>query len=115
MVQAPAPPRSYAYCSDTAFWEPLADFIRGADLLYHESTFLNSEKLRAHETMHSTAEQAARMAVLSGARSLLLGHFSSRYDDMGMFYAESVPVFSAVKVAEEGCTYEVPLGVPEER
>lgn len=103
----PQPLRAYAYCSDTAYWEPLAEFIRGADLLYHESTFLEKESARAHETYHSTAGQAARMAARAGVGQLMLGHFSSRYDSTDRFIEEAIPHFSNSILAEEGKTFSV--------
>src|SRR6185436_18049284 len=68
----PDPPRSYAYCSDTAYYEKIAPHIHGVNMLYHESTFLESEKDRAKETFHSTAKQAAAMANLVSAKRLVL-------------------------------------------
>jgi len=104
----PAPPlRSYAYCSDTAVWEPLTEYIPGVDLLYHESTFLNREKTRAAETFHCTAEQAAEMAKKLNVGQLILGHFSARYDDMDKFTEEARPIFPNSVLAEEGKTYAV--------
>ncbi len=95
-------PKSYAYCSDTMYWERLVDFISGVDLIYHESTFLNSEKERAKQTYHSTAEQAAKMAALLGAKKLILGHYSSRYTDLQPFIEQAKPFFENVILADEG-------------
>jgi ribonuclease Z len=105
---APMPLRSYAYCSDTAYSEPLAEWIRHVSLVYHESTFLESERKRAKETFHSTASQAAQIAALAGAGGLILGHFSSRYEETERFAEEAAPYFPLAVVAEEGKTYPVP-------
>lgn len=105
--QPPDAIRSYAYCSDTMYWEPIAEFIRGVDLLYHESTFLERESARAKETFHTTASQAAQMAALAGVNKLILGHFSSRYDDMDQFLTEAKPHFQNVVLAEEGKVFAV--------
>lgn len=105
--QPPDAIRSYAYCSDTMYWEPIAEFIRSADLLYHESTFLEKESARAKETFHATASQAAQMAALAGVHKLILGHFSSRYDDMDQFLMEAKPHFQNVVLAEEGKVFPV--------
>ena len=67
--------------TDTLFRESFAEYVKGVDLLYHESTYGNEFADLAKETFHSTAGQAARMAVLAGVKHLLLGHFSSRYPD----------------------------------
>lgn len=98
----PPPPRSYAFCSDTRFFEALAESIAGVDLLYHESTFLEDRIDRAAVTFHSTASQAAKMAVMANAKHLLLGHFSARYTELDDFLAEARPVFQNVSLATEG-------------
>ncbi len=101
----PPSPRSYAYCSDTRFFEALANDIKNVDLLYHESTFLENKRLRASQTFHSTAYQAAQMANLCGAKKLILGHFSARYDDLNLFLEEAIPVFAQTELAKEGTTF----------
>lgn len=100
----PPAPRSYAFCSDTRFFPELASYIRGVDMLYHESTFLDDRADRAEVTFHSTASQAARMAALAGAGQLLLGHFSARYTELDDFLKEASPYFSKVSLATEGRT-----------
>ncbi len=103
-----APVRSYAFCSDTAFNPSLTAYFEGVDLLYHESTFMESESLRATETFHCTAIQAAQIAKLAGARKLLLGHFSSRYPDLNELLAEAQTIFPNSSLSEEGITYPIP-------
>jgi ribonuclease Z len=107
VCDAPPRPRSYAYCSDTAVYPELATWIGGVDLLYHESTFLETEKRRARETFHSTAAEAADMALRCGAGQLLLGHFSARYADTAAFAGEAKAVFANAVAAVEGQTYRV--------
>jgi ribonuclease Z len=106
---APAPPRSYAYCSDTMYFDSLAEHISNVNLLYHESTFLDSEKTRAKETYHSTAGQAAQMALKANAQQLLLGHFSSRYSNDEDFLTEATPIFANSALAGEGLLFQVPF------
>ena len=103
----PPTPRSYAYCSDTSFYKPVAEWVRGCTMLYHEATFLNDKTEAAHEKMHSTAAQAAQIALLAGAGSLLLGHFSARYENAEDFKKEAEEFFPHVAVAEDGRTYEI--------
>jgi ribonuclease Z len=104
----PAPqPRSYAYCSDTIYHEPIIEYIKHANLLYHESTFLNSESDRAKKTFHTTAEEAATIAKKAEVKQLLLGHFSARYGSTGDFLKEAKPVFENTLIAEEGSTYPI--------
>ncbi|NDE61720.1 MAG: ribonuclease Z [Cyclobacteriaceae bacterium] len=101
--------RSYAFCSDTAFDERLVPYLQGVDLLYHEATFMEAEAKRAADTYHSTAKQAATLALLCGASTLLLGHFSSRYVDLSNLLSEAQSVFSNSLLSEEGKTYALPL------
>ena len=98
-------PRRYSYCSDTAFSERVIESVRNSNLLYHESTFLESERKRAKETFHSTAMQAAEVAQRSESKRLLLGHFSSLYPDEKAFTQEAKTIFTQSQVAEEGRTY----------
>jgi ribonuclease Z len=98
----PRKSRSYAYCSDTRYQENLIPQLQGVDALYHESTFLDKEALRATETFHSTAAQAARIAQQAGVQKLLLGHFSSRYKDLTPFLEEARQVFPQSYLALEG-------------
>jgi ribonuclease Z len=104
----PPAPRSYAYCSDTAYAPELVPYITGVDLLYHEATFTQQLKARAKETQHSTAEQAARMAQQAQVGRLLLGHFSSRYKEVDALLAEARAHFPNTEASAEGCTYAIP-------
>ena len=99
--------RSYAFCSDTTFNPSLAPYFEGVDLLYHEATFMEADGHRAAETFHCTASQAAQIAQLSGAKKLLLGHFSSRYPDLSDLLAEAQTVFPNSILSEEGITYPI--------
>lgn len=99
----PAPtPRSYAYCSDTTFLPQNADLVRGATLLYHEATFIESEVKRAAETLHSTAKQAAKFACLSEVKQLLIGHYSGRYTTEEQHLKEAQEIFHNTLLAQEG-------------
>jgi ribonuclease Z len=98
------PPKRYAYCSDTAFSPSIVSCIEGVDCLYHESTFLDRDLSRAKDTFHSTARQAAEIALQAGVRQLVLGHYSARYDDLTLFLEEAGSVFRNVILSEEGRT-----------
>jgi len=100
-------PMSYAYCADTLYHEPIADRVRGADLVYHEATYLDDQQEKAAARHHSTALQAARIARLAGAGRLILGHFSSRYENLEGFREEARTEFNNVEVCREGATYLV--------
>jgi ribonuclease Z len=106
----PPKARAYAYCSDTIYDETLVPFIKDVDLLYHESTFLDDKIDRAKVTFHSTAKQAANIAKLSGAKKLLLGHFSARYGNLDQFVVEAKEVFDNCVLSVEGKTYGVEHG-----
>lgn len=101
------PSFSYAYCSDTAFSRSIASIIKGVDLLYHESTFDAEKTVLASETGHSTTIQAAEIAKLSSAKKLMIGHFSSRYDDETILLHEAQTVFENTILAKEGLCVNV--------
>ena len=96
------PPRTYAYCSDTAYLPRLAEQVAGVDLLFHEATFTESEAVRAKQTLHSTAAQAARIAKEAGVKRLLIGHFSARYEDENALLKEARAIFPDTLAADEG-------------
>ena len=95
------PPRKYAYCSDTIFRPEIVEQLSGVDLLFHEATFAESELARAKETSHTTAAQAARIALEAGVRQLVIGHFSARYEDESILLKEASAVFPNTILAKE--------------
>ena len=99
--------KSYAYCSDTLADDSYADYIQNVDLLYHEATFESKMINWAIKTKHSTALQAAETAKMVGARRLLLGHFSSRYNNVDHLILEAKAIFENVQEAIEGKTYVI--------
>ncbi len=103
------PPRSYAFCSDTAYYRAMIPFIRDVDLLYHEATFSNEDVQRAVETLHSTARQAALIAREAQVKKLIIGHFSARYKDLNLLLEEAREIFPETFLAEDGVRFEVPL------
>lgn len=103
----PVPPRSYAYCTDTAYYEPIIDLIKNVDLLYHEATFPEEMSDFAHKTSHSTAKEAAQIAKMAQVNSLILGHFSARYNDASIFLKEAKSIFKNTHLAKEGKTFPV--------
>lgn len=107
LTREPEKTKSYAFCTDTAYAESTAGFVRNVDLLYHESTFLERERQRATTTHHSTAMDAARVANEAGAKQLLLGHFSARYRNTDSFLTEAKTIFDNVTLADEGMKIDV--------
>ncbi len=104
----PRKSRSYAYCSDTAFFEELTSQISGVDILYHEATFIGDDAMKARETFHSTTIEAATIARLANVQRLLLGHFSARYKDLTPILEEARSVFENSFLAIEGESIEIP-------
>ena len=98
----PAPPKSYAFCSDTAYKPDLAELVQGVSCLYHEATFLDTHQDLAVKTKHSTAEEAAQIAAKAEVGQLILGHFSSRYPDLNAFVEQAQRHFQNVHLAEDG-------------
>jgi ribonuclease Z len=103
----PAPPRSYAYCSDTVYNEAIVEQLKGVDLLFHEATFATTELARARETYHTTAAQAATIARMCGAKRLVIGHFSARYEDEQPLLDEAKSVFPDTIQARENLKISV--------
>lgn len=101
----PVPPKSYAFCSDTIFDESIAPIIENVDVLYHESTFLDSEEHLSEKTMHSTAKQAARIALKANVSTLILGHYSTRYDSIELFKTEAQTIFPNVLLGDDGKSF----------
>jgi ribonuclease Z len=98
-------PIRYAYASDTIYDDRVVANVEGVDVLYHESTFLHEKLERAVETMHTTAKQAGIAATRAKVKKLLIGHFSSRYDDLTVLLEEAKTEFLHTEIAEEGKTF----------
>lgn len=103
----PEAPKTYAYCSDTLFNESYFKQISNADLLYHESTFMNNMLERAQSTYHTTALQAGEVALRTNAKKLLIGHFSARYKTLNELLEETQSVFPDTELAIEGKTFVI--------
>ena len=99
-------PKSYAFCSDTMYKEDIVPIIKNVDVLYHESTFLEKHAHLGPKTKHSTAKEAAKIAKLANAETLILGHYSTRYDGLNAFKEEAQTVFKNVELSEDGKTFE---------
>ena len=105
----PWEPRSYAYLSDTNYSGKAVSLVKGVDLLYHEATYADDMRKEAKERGHATTLQAAKAAVESGAKRLLIGHFSSRYKDEGVLVEECRTLFPESYIAEEFRTFEIEM------
>lgn len=105
----PTPSRAYAHISDTAYIPGLGEKIGPVDLLFHETTYLDSHKAEAEARGHSTARQAAMVAKEAQAKYLLTGHYSSRYSDDSLFKKEAQEVFPNVILNREGLVLSLPV------
>lgn len=99
--------KEYAFCADTKYDESIIPHIEGADMIYHETTYLDNLMERAAARFHSTSSQAAMIAKKAGVKKLLIGHFSSKYDTLDEFEKEARTVFENTDLALEGVTYQV--------
>ncbi len=107
LTAIPLPILKYAYCSDTIYFEDIIPIIKGADLLYHESTFLEDKLELATKTKHTTAMQAATIAQKAQVKKLILGHYSSRYKDLNLFLNEAKLNFENVELSIEGKEFSI--------
>ena len=107
LVQPADSPRSYAYCSDTRFVPGLKEKVKGVTVLYHESTYTSDQEDRAKIYYHSTARQAATIAAGAGVGTLLLGHYSARYNDEQVLLEEAKAVFDHSILSQEGMVFDV--------
>jgi len=98
----PEPVFSYAYCSDTTYSKKVIEAIKGVHTLYHEATFLEDLKDRAKKTFHSTAQQAAKVALEAGVQQLYMGHFSLRYKSVNFFEVEAREIFERATIVNDG-------------
>lgn len=101
--------RSYAYCSDTAPFPELPQWIKGVDLLYHEATYPEEMASKAALRFHSTASDAARCALSAGVGKLLIGHYSSKYPDLSVFLSQAREIFPNTDLAQDKAVVEIPL------
>ncbi|SDF07590.1 ribonuclease Z [Cellulophaga baltica] len=98
----PPKPKSYAFCSDTAYKPDIVPLIKNVDVLYHEATFLETQAELAPKTKHSTAKEAASIAKQANVGQLILGHYSTRYKSIDLFKEEASEIFDAVSLADDG-------------
>ena len=103
----PYEPRSYAYCSDTAPFPELAQWIKGVTVLYHESTFPADMEEMAMSTFHSTTLQAAATAREASVGRLIVGHYSSRFPSVDFFLDELRSIFPASGLVHDGDVLEI--------
>ncbi|WP_395047152.1 ribonuclease Z [Flavobacterium sp.] len=103
----PEVPKSYAFCSDTIYNESIIPIIKNVDVLYHETTFLETEAELARKTMHSTAKEAARIALQANCKQLILGHYSTRYESIKLFKEEAQTIFENTLLGDDGKVFEL--------
>jgi ribonuclease Z len=101
------PGRSYAYSGDTLYDTNVAKCVKGVNLLYHEATYLKDMTGNATKRYHSTTHQAASIALQAGVEKLIIGHFSSKYENLDVFLEEAKEVFENTYLATEGTTHKI--------
>ena len=99
--------RSYAYISDTRYMPHLHEEIMGIDTLYHESTYGDDHIPQSEKYFHSTARQAAMVAAEAKVGKLLLGHYSSRYEDENLLLSQAKEVFENTFLSNEMAVFDV--------
>jgi ribonuclease Z len=107
VTASPERGKKYAFCADTMYDENIIQYIYGADMIYHETTYLDNMRDKAHERFHCTTKQAAEIARKAMVKKLLIGHFSSKYSVLDQFQEEAREVFPNTELAIEGNTYEI--------
>jgi ribonuclease Z len=107
VTTSPGRGKKYAFCADTRYEESIIPYIYGADLIYHETTYLDNMREKASERFHTTTKQAGEIARKAMVKKLLIGHFSSKYNVLDPFQDEAREVFSNCELAHEGVTYEI--------
>lgn len=105
ITKPPSQPWSYAYCSDTKYTETIIPYIKGVDLLYHEASYGDDKAEMAADHMHSTAREAATIAMKAEVKQLLIGHFSNRYKDLTPLLEQAQEVFPATVAVEDGMVW----------
>jgi len=98
--------KSYAYCSDTAPFPELSGYVKGVSCMYHEATYMSDMADKAAARFHSTGAQAAACAREAGAGKLIIGHYSSRINDIGALLAECREVFPDTVAASDCDVFE---------
>ncbi len=107
VTENPLVPRTYAFCSDTSYYEPTIPIVAGADLLYHETTFMHDMAKAAADKLHSTTIEAGTIAKKANVKKLIIGHFSMRYDILDHLLDETKTVFSNTELAKDGKVFEL--------
>jgi ribonuclease Z len=101
------PSYKFAHCSDTRYTESFLEQIYGADMIYHEATYLHEDVHKAEYTFHSTALEAATLAQKAQVGKLVIGHFSSRYRELWAHLQEAQSIFPNTVLGIEGETQSV--------
>ncbi len=103
----PVASRSFAYCSDTAYFEPIIEHIKNVDLLYHETTFMLDRQDAASEKLHSTTIETAQIAKKANVKKLLIGHYSARYEDLNLLLNECRSIFPETYLTKDGESFSL--------
>ncbi len=105
--------RSVVITGDTVASQDAVELGRGASVLVHEATYMEADAGLAARSMHATAAGAAHVAREAGAETLILSHFSPRYEGEGPLtladlLAEAQAIFPNTLLARDLWTFELP-------
>jgi len=110
LVGEPRPGRTVVFTGDSRPSPATIEVSRGADALIHEATFADDEHPRAVETGHSTAREAAEVALKAEVKQLILTHLSARYSvNPTELLQQAKEVFPVTVIARDGFELEIPF------
>ncbi|MFH1750373.1 MAG: ribonuclease Z [Candidatus Micrarchaeota archaeon] len=90
------------YSGDTLPTPAVVKYSKDADLLIHDSTFLDAQKETAKEKFHTTAKECAEIAKKANVKKLVLTHFSNRYENLEVLLTEARAIFPATELSKPG-------------
>jgi ribonuclease Z len=102
-----SPSYKFAYCSDTAYNPKIIKWIEGANILFHETTFMEKDRELAHKTYHSTTLEAAEIAKQANVEKLIIGHYSARYLNPEILVKECKTVFNNTEGTADGQVFSI--------
>ena len=106
----PRPGRKIVYTGDTRPCRPVEIASKNADLLIHDGALADEMEAWARETKHSTAGEAAQIAMRAGVKMMILTHVSSRYsEDVSPLLADAKRYFENTVVADDLMKVEIRL------
>ena len=94
--------KKIVYSGDTAPCNNVKRLAKGADLLIHDSTFLEGPEEARKESLderHTSAGEAAEIAKNAKVKKLILTHFSRRYKNINALIKKAKKIFPKTEAA----------------